>query len=182
MIEWAPGRQVLYHRPGHGNFHLLDPTTGDERPLIPDDSVGFLFYPRYGPDGQQVVAVWNRTAPHAVGPRGHGLWRFPVEETADDPLLLLGVEAGTRVPIGWSADGAWAYILNHESEPPRVERIAIRGGEPETVATLPWTNAELRPFFAESGCSTVDGRGFVCAVYESQSDVWLAEGFDPEVQ
>ena len=60
MLTWAPGTRILYHRPGHRNFHLLDPVTETETPLIKDETVGWAFCPRYSPDGLRVALYWNR--------------------------------------------------------------------------------------------------------------------------
>ena len=171
-LEWAPGRDILYQLPGNRNFSVLDPTTGDERPLIDDDSVGWAFNPRYSPDGSQVVAYWNRRLePGGETPDGRGLWMLSLEETVE--TRVLPSESPTYVN-GWSADGAWIYVQNDASESLQIERIPVDGGAPETVATLPWTEV--------SDCDIVGDRQFVCGVFAGQSDVWLAENFDPDVR
>jgi Tol biopolymer transport system component len=40
-VTWGP-TDILYHRPGNRNFHILNPNTEEERPLVEDDSVGHL--------------------------------------------------------------------------------------------------------------------------------------------
>jgi Tol biopolymer transport system component len=46
-LSWAPGRNILYHRPGNRNFYILDPATGMEAPLVQNDKVGWMFEPVY---------------------------------------------------------------------------------------------------------------------------------------
>src|SRR5262249_25164233 len=60
-VVWAPGRNILYQRPGNGNYYMLDPGTGGERPLSKNDSVGVLFAAVYSPDGNQVIMRGNRS-------------------------------------------------------------------------------------------------------------------------
>jgi Tol biopolymer transport system component/DNA-binding winged helix-turn-helix (wHTH) protein len=60
MLAWAPGRDLLYHRPGNRNFFFLNPKTERESPLLEDDALGWIFDPSYSPDGQALVARWNR--------------------------------------------------------------------------------------------------------------------------
>src|SRR5262249_238030 len=33
FLSWAPGRHLVYQDPGHRNFHVLDPITGEQTPL-----------------------------------------------------------------------------------------------------------------------------------------------------
>jgi hypothetical protein len=60
MLEWAPGTEILYHRPGNRNFSILNPLTGAEVPLLRDEKLGWFFSPRYSPDGKEIAAFWNQ--------------------------------------------------------------------------------------------------------------------------
>jgi Tol biopolymer transport system component/predicted Ser/Thr protein kinase len=44
-ITWSPGRRILYQRPGGRNCNILDPETGEEKPLVQNESVGLVFGP-----------------------------------------------------------------------------------------------------------------------------------------
>jgi eukaryotic-like serine/threonine-protein kinase len=59
-LEWAPGADILYHRPGNRNFSILNPFTGAEVPLLRDEKLGWFFSPRYSPDGKEIAALWNQ--------------------------------------------------------------------------------------------------------------------------
>jgi Tol biopolymer transport system component/tRNA A-37 threonylcarbamoyl transferase component Bud32 len=42
-ITWWPRREILYQKPENRNYGMLDPETGEEKPLVQDDSVGRMF-------------------------------------------------------------------------------------------------------------------------------------------
>lgn len=69
QLAWAPGKEILYQRPGNRNLYILDPNTQEERPLVKDDSVGWMFSPCISPDGSRVAVMWNR--------RPGGVWVIP---------------------------------------------------------------------------------------------------------
>jgi Tol biopolymer transport system component/predicted Ser/Thr protein kinase len=77
-LEWAPGRNILYQRPGNRNFSMVNPVTATESPLLEVDSIGWIFAPRYSPDGKRLVAFWNR-------PPTPGLYVLSVEGSRADP-------------------------------------------------------------------------------------------------
>ena len=72
------------------------------------------------------------------------------------------------MPIGWSRNGEAVYVV--DSEPPRVLKLSTADGHIRRVARMPWN---------PSSCHTVDGDQFVCAVEETESDVWFSD-LDPE--
>ncbi len=65
-LTWAPGRHILYQTPGNRNFNTLDPETDEEKPLVQNESVGYLFNPKYSPDGKKVAVLWNRPPQDAL--------------------------------------------------------------------------------------------------------------------
>jgi serine/threonine protein kinase len=156
-LEWAPSANILYHRPGNRNFHLLNSKTGEERPLVANDSVGWMFSPSTSPDGKNVALIWNREEV--------GIWVVSLEDSSQTFL-----HKGWVFPIRWSADGKWIYTWGEQ-----VIMIPAAGGEPVTLMTLPFEDV------LEGPSITSDGSRFVCSVAETQSDVWVMEDFDPEV-
>ena len=74
-LAWAPGRDILYHRPGNRNFFILNPQTGTESPLLTNEAVGWTFAPSYSPDGQALVMFWNRS-------QAPGLYEMPIDRPA----------------------------------------------------------------------------------------------------
>ena len=166
-LIWAPNSEILYQLPGNRNFHFLDPETAEEKPLVKDESVGWIFYPRYSLDGRKIAVHWNRID----DPRGRrpGIWIVSLEDSVE--RFIPQTRDFSRI-IGWSPDGNWIY--SHASFGGNtVHAVAVDGGQSRTLFTMPGTIL--------GGTITPDGRKIVCSVLESKSDVWLAENFDPDV-
>jgi Tol biopolymer transport system component len=155
-ITWWPGSQILYQKPGNRNFGMLDPDSGVERSLLQDESVGWIFEPKYSPDAKSVLAVWNRKPTV-------GLWVISLIDNSTAAL-----RAGWLFPVGWSPDGRSVYAFSVNGN--TIVSIPAAGGDPQIVATLP---GEI-----EKAVITADGKKIVCNVMERKSDVWLVENFD----
>jgi Tol biopolymer transport system component len=169
-LAWSPGSQILYERPGNRNFYILNSTTEAERPLVPNDSVGWMFCPRYSPDGKSVVVHWNR---HDKADKNiRGLWLISLEDSSQ-----VRISDGLLLPIEWSADGKWIYAWDQSKRPIKILQIPASGGQPKTHATLSFDD-----IWADGISVTPDGKRIVCAVVETKSDIWLMENFDPEVK
>jgi serine/threonine protein kinase len=167
-VTWAPGPRILYQTPGNRNFRVLDPETEEETPLVADDSVGWVFVPKYSPDGKQVVVNWNRRQPE--GRTRSNLWTISLVDSSEARIHE------TRFsPVSWSQDGEWIYAWDQESSPSRAVGIPATGGE--AVVVFEW------PFEDKWGMCTTGGdpSRWVCTVGESSADVWLVEDFDAEV-
>ncbi len=165
-LSWSPGIYILYHRPGNQNFHVLDPQTEKERPLVANDSIGWIFTPRYSPDGKKVAVFWRRKD------HGRSMWLISIEDTSQTLLLK-----GFLDPIQWSEDENWIYATNYGETPVRIYIIPVDGGEPKIFIPLPF---EIIPIGGIT--MTPDGKRIICSVEENISDVWLMENFDPEVE
>ncbi len=167
-LSWAPGKHILYQRPGNRNFHFINPQTGEETPLLRHPELGWTFIPRYSPDGSQVVLFWNRK-----GTREDGLW---VLSLADSSQTL--IYRGSLLPIEWSADGRWIFAWDPNHKPFEIRMIPVHGGPAKTLVTLPFEN--ISP---DNGIAmTPNSRQIVCTVVASQSDIWVMETFDPEIK
>jgi len=101
-IAWAPGKEILYQRQGRRNYHFLNPITEQQRPLVLNDSVGWMYQLCYSPDNKKVAVYWDREpAP--------GLWLISLEDSSQ---VLLNASSVLR-PIKWSADGNYIYARKH---------------------------------------------------------------------
>jgi Tol biopolymer transport system component len=169
-LSWAPGRNILYHRPGNRNFYTLDPVTGMEAPLLKNDKVGWMFNPVYSPNGGEIAAVWNR-APKA------GIYIIPLDGSVPSEQqgrqLSVGVQ---RWPIHWSSDGKYIYAVEQGKD--AIFAIPAEKGDPRTIVTLPLPAGRTLAYAA----ITSDGGRIAYVASESQSDVWMIENFDPEAQ
>jgi Tol biopolymer transport system component/DNA-binding winged helix-turn-helix (wHTH) protein len=178
-VVWSPGSRILYQRAGNGNYSEIDPQTAVERLLVEEGSRGWMFAPLYSPDSRRVAVFWNR-------PPDRGIWVIDGRTTDRRHLLVRRSSASSLMPIGWSADGAWIYVVEGSAGGARgatsfvsgtltdatILRVASKGGAAETVSAIP---------FAEIGgvSMTPDGRRFVFPVFSSRSDIWIVDDFDP---
>jgi Tol biopolymer transport system component len=174
-LSWSPGNKILYLRPENQNYHLLDPQTGSEMPLVSNDSVGFMIHARRSPDGKNVAVVWQRVD-------GQYLWIISMEDSSQiriqnqDPWTTLA-------PLQWSADGKWIYLVRSGKPQLDILTLSVNGGEPQRIFTLPFES-----LYSENGLGpdaislTPDGSRFVCSVRESISDIWMIDNFDPEIE
>ncbi len=160
-MAWAPGARILYHRKGHRNFNLLDPSTGNERPLVSNDSVGFIMSAQYSPSGDRVAVAWNRP------PEGPSLW---VVSLRDSSQVL--VSKSWNLPVAWTREGRSIYTVNRQGV---IRLIPLSGGPARVLLELPMPN---------SACALVGWSqppSFVCMIPEYVSDVWIIEHFDPDI-
>src|SRR5437899_5775992 len=133
-LAWAPGLRILYQSPGNRNFHLLDPATEAEEPLVrspvSNDSVGWVFRPTYSPDGERVAVWWNQ--------RTTGVWTISLRDFSQ-----VLVRAGLSHPLGWSADGRSVYVQDEGSS--EILQVPATGGKATLVGTQRFENAYYIP-------------------------------------
>jgi serine/threonine protein kinase len=165
-LAWSPGTNILYHRPGNSNFYILDPASGKERALVENETEGWLFAPRYSPDGKKVAIHWNRKP-------SRGIWVVSVEDS-NQKLI----REGYVWPIGWSEDGKWIYASEDGQDGLNVLMISAEGEYEKQLATIPF---DMENRILGSLCMTFDGEHLIFPVYEVQSDVWMIENFDPKL-
>jgi Tol biopolymer transport system component len=170
QLSWAPGRNILYHRPGNRNFYILDPATGTEAPLVQNDKVGWMAYAVYSPNGAEIAAVLNRLP-------ARGVYVIPLEGSVpyEQRSRQLTVSL-TQNPINWSSDGKQIYAVEYAKG--TIVAIPAEKGDPRTIVTLPLPAGRT----LTDAAITSDGRRIAYVVMESQSDVWMIENFDPEAQ
>jgi len=157
-ITWSPGTKILYRRRGNRNYHLLDPGSKKEEPLVKDDSVGWMFQAKYSHDREKVALFWNRS------PSG-SIWIVSLKDRSEVSLSPGGAEPFE--PVEWSSDGKWIYVKSGS----RIQMIRAEGGDRKDYATLPG--------YLYVWSMTSDGQKIVCSSSRQESDVWLAEDFDP---
>jgi Tol biopolymer transport system component len=174
-LAWAPGRRIIYRSTGLDNYTILDPRSGDERPLIGEPVPGYVFSPCWSHDGSRVAVFWNQL---------HGeeqvfkAWIISAEDGSRRELI-----DDVAWPIGWSSDDEWVYALMPGSraggsyDPRPVFRIPASGGERVLHAEMT---------FGVDGSEQVsisgDGKTIIVVKEEWQADIWLVESFDPDVE
>jgi Tol biopolymer transport system component len=132
--------------------------------------VGWMYTPHWSPDGQKVAVSWNRTDRIQ-----QSLW---VISPGDSSQKL--VKKGYIHPVGWTPDGMWIYAAPWLRGELKIVKINPETGLEQEVFTLPFTQEEGFPVI-ESVNVSPDGKRFVFQVDKTNSDVWLIENFDPDV-
>ena len=163
-LSWSPQPDILYHRPGNRNFHFLNPKTGEETPLIKDDSVGWAFEPQFSPDGKKVAVAWNRSP-------SHGLWVIFLEDSSEKPL-----KEGWLYPLGWSDDGEWIHAIVRKSGKEEYMKIELKSGQVEELPVIAFK------IDGESKHKIINEKPEIFVDDKTLSDVWLVENFDPEIK
>ena len=164
QITWAPGSDLLYLRPGNRNFNILNPETGEETPLLKDESLGFTFRPVYSPNGRKIALAWNRFD------SGRGLWIISL----DDSSSAL-IKKGMYEPIGWSPDGNWIYTAEIIQDTLKILMIELESGKERVFAEIPIQFELGRPNLPSM---SPDAQNFIIPIVKTNSDVWLIENFD----
>jgi eukaryotic-like serine/threonine-protein kinase len=164
-ITWAPGRNILYQRPKNRNFTLLDPDSGEEKPLLPDEPVGLMFHPKYSPDGKKIAVYWNRMLHAGDRQAEYRIWVISLLDNSATSL------SENLAPAGWSPDERWLYAFPYPWNGNSVLSVSTTGvGSPRTLFTLPGD--------IDEAVVSSDGRKIISIVAEAKSDVWLVENFD----
>jgi len=159
-LAWAPARHILYQEPGHQNLRVLDPATAEDRPLLSSDTLGWFYDLRSSPDGGRVALRVSRGALWIVSLDGSR------QVTQDAPLA----------PVGWKAAGDAVYAMStswRQEVAQEILLVPLAGGRPTRYAVLPF---EVHP---QHVSVSPDGRRIVAAVFNSYTDAWAVEGFDP---
>ena len=168
-IRWLPDGRIIYME-GDGdlwhNYSQLDTNGGRIARLPIDTDRGTLFQFAMAPDGNSVAVAGNRGERDEVK-----VWLIDLTDGSERLLY-----DGWAAPFEWSADGRWIYLVaEHEPASPdrrrsRILRVAVSGGEIETVADLPeplftWDHIDL----------SRDGKRIVCDQRRTGRDLWLID-------
>ena len=126
--------------------------------------------PCLSPDNSNIAVFWNRYLNNELA---RGLWIISPEDSLQNLLLK-----GSIHPLGWSKDSKWIYAINSEKTPPELLMINVNTGKAKIIFTFP--SDRIDP---SSGVDiSSDGKTIVCAIEERNSDVWMIENFDPDVE
>ena len=174
-LDWMGDGRILFHsfQDDNRNFRLVSPSGDDQRPLFDPPRNGTLFQVAASHSGQKLAVAGARGDRTEID-----VWLV----SPDSPEETLLFE-GTAVPITWSDDDEWVYLVRETRESRflgesvgEVLRVRVEDGKVETVVALPpgdlrrWTDVDISP----------DGRTIVCALSQDQRDVWIAD-LPPEV-
>ena len=157
---WTPdGRQLLFQLPSHRNYQVVDLTTGQERRLVANDSVGWLFAPLFHGSGTELVVYWHR-------PPRMELWRLRLSDSSQTRIPGTQSSSGDVYPLRWRSDG----VLEMEQDD-------MDGAARWVIRVEPRSGRRLRQDPVRLNCqglALIDDTTAVCPVLTMQSDVWLS--------
>ena len=165
-IYWGSKTEIFYNKPGNRNFYIFNPVTLGNKLLVSNDSVGWVFQPRLSPDNLNIAVLWNRKIER-------GLWVISRKDSSQKLILK-----GDIYPLKWSVDSKWIYAINTDETPPDILKISSSTRYTKLIYTLPpgkitgSLDIDITP----------DGKIIVCDQAETNSDVWMIENFDPDVE
>jgi Tol biopolymer transport system component len=158
-LAWAPSSRIVYQKPGNRELHVVDPITGAGSALLRANEKGWMFCGRPAPSSK-VAAFWNQQ-------------RRGVYVLSPDAARTLLLTDSPLLPIRWSDDEKWIYVLDWNSDPQRVLRVSSDDGDAQPWATLPFGGKTLGIDVSS------DGSLLVCGIRKAESDAWIVENFAP---
>jgi serine/threonine protein kinase len=166
---WEPNSEIFYHKTGNRNFYIFNPVTKENKLLVSNDSVGWMFSPRLSTDNLNVAIHWNR---RMEGEPAYGIWIISSSDSSEKLLLK-----GNIFPLNWSKDSKWIYASNIDKTPPEILMVSANSGLTKVIYILPYGKIPN-----EHIDITPDGKTIVSAIKESNSDIWMIENFDPDLE
>jgi len=161
-LVWHAESFILYQKEGNRNFIILNPETEEEKPLVKDESVGWIFSPNYSPDGKKVAVYWNRKPKR-------GIWIISLEDFSQKFLY-----EGFVYPIGWSTDSNW--VKAYDTNTGKYLKIELDSGQVKELPVIPFT------IEGKSMHKILNEKPEVFVGDKTLSDVWLVENFDPDIK
>ncbi len=163
---WESDLEIFYSKVGNQNFYLFNPITEEKKLLVPNDSIGWMSYPVISPDSRSLAVDWWNRKPS-------GIWIISLMDSSQK-LIHKGDDI---YPLKWSKDGKWIYAINCDKTPADIFRLSVTTGINNVMYTLPFDNSD-----PDGIDITSNGKLIVCALREINSDVWMIENFDPDVE
>lgn len=165
-VIWAPGEKIVYQKRGNRNLVILDPETGVESTLFPEDRDARIQHADFSSDGKRLAAIYDPTPTLSSSDPADssGIWIFSVDGASS---TYAGKHDG--IPVGWSSDDKWLYLLDGNT----VFRLDTDKWKKDSVATLPFE------ILLRRASMTRDGKYIACLDWNLILDIWLIEKFDP---
>lgn len=124
-LAWNPGRRILYQTIGNRNIGMVDPESGQADFLFKGTDNGWLFNPKYSPDGKRLAVLWNRSTQA-------GIWSVSAGDGRGNLIF-----PGTHLPVGWSGDGRWIYAANVSDQTLEIIAVDTEGVGTKGVMKVP---------------------------------------------
>ena len=160
-LSWSPGKEIVYERRTNSGIGLLDPQSGDLRPLT-DDYRGWTFHPVHSRGGSRIAFYWN----YRETDDSTGVW--VIDSTGSLSFLTQWTRDETSLdPLVWSEKDSVVYCWAVGE----LCTVNATTGDVKSVLEL--------PFSSISEISISPQLNFmICNVAEWKGDLWLARVFD----
>ncbi len=165
-LFWDTDSTILIQKTGNQNFFILNVKDGKKFTLLADESNGYVFNPRYSNKRDRLAIYWNRD--------NLGLWLISMTEPQQKLL-----KKGVIFPLRWTQDDKYIYacellpLMSFYSN--NIQIISTTDGTEKTSIKLPFKNIydiDITP----------DGKDVICNIEDNNSDVWMIENFDLDVE
>jgi len=170
-VYWESNSEIFYNKQGNQNFYIFNPVTRESRLFVSNDTVGWMFFPRLSPDDSNIAIFWNRTR-DVINDISYGIWIISLKDLSQRFLIKDFIS-----PLKWSEDGKWIYAIHSRKIPADILKINAITGLSKIIYTFP--PSEVNSYNIDI---TSDGEIIVCTLEESNSDVWMIENFDSDVE
>ena len=163
-FSWESDSIIFYQKIGNRNFYLYNISSSDKKLLVPNDSVGWIFSPHLSPDNKKVAFFWNRAS--------RGLWL--IFKDASQKLIM----KGWIYPLKWSEDSKSIYAINMNKSSTEIIKVSATTGISNMIFSLPSANI----YSTNDTDISSDGNTIVAAAPLINSEVWMIENFDPDIE
>jgi hypothetical protein len=167
-ITWLPDGRLAWQTADGVNYRIRDLASGHEELLMRPNLGGYVSYPHFSPNKEQVAIFW------ITGKSGLYVLSWPSRE----PRFL----APDLAPIGLSEDGEWIYALQAvgpfkaQNSTGALVRVSLRTSSVDPVGSFP------SGYLKRGSCSlTPDRQAIICALAEENTDAWIIDDFDPDM-
>ncbi|RPI68033.1 MAG: hypothetical protein EHM47_15010, partial [Ignavibacteriales bacterium] len=116
QVFWQSNSEIFYHKQGNQNFYVFNRLTQENKLLVSNDSVGWVFNPRLSPDSLMIAVDWNRYPTS-------GLWIISRVDSSQKFLLK-----GNIVPLRWAKNSKEIYAVNSDKTPPEIIKVSANTG------------------------------------------------------
>jgi Tol biopolymer transport system component len=164
QLNWITDSIILCLKPGNIDFYLLNIKTGEKESFFKDGNMGWMYNPISSPDRKKIAVYWDKVI--------NGLWVISLEDSTQNLIM-----EGRLFPLNWSQDGKTIYAFEYQST--RVLAVSVKDGFAMEHIKIPFNGVNA---INDDMDITSDGKTIICTVPEINSDVWMIENFDPDVE
>jgi Tol biopolymer transport system component len=164
QLHWNTDSTILYLKPGNINFYSLNLKSGAKKQYIKDENTSWMYNHISSPYRKKIAVYWDK--------KMNGLWSISLKDSLQN--LVMG---GRLFPLKWSQDGKTIYAFEFEST--KILAVSTRDGSAKEHIKIPFYGVNA---INDDIDITPDGKTIICTVPGVNSDVWMIENFDPDVE